>query len=211
MPPTPDQIRDRFETDASDDTLSALIEEAVEEIEDRYGPYRDPDSPLVVLLPSRGRRRLDIPRPIDTSQPIQITEWLVADWEDVMFADAYEDSWVDVGETEHVLDDTDYRVWNRGRTLERLYTGAWPRVFWGSRVQVTYQPVDDTAKRDEVAVKLVILALQYQGSVSQRAGDVQTQFSSTRASTPGQSPLLYSDERDALLRRLAPRRGMLLR
>jgi hypothetical protein len=196
MPPTLADVRGRFETDLSDPSLQALIDEATGEIIRRFGPYRDTGTPITVTIKGR-RRRLDLLRPLDASQSIAIVE--------------YHSLW-GWGETDITLAADDYRVWFAGRQLERLHTGTNPRWHWGERVEVTYVPVDDTLQRDEVAVKLVILALNYQGVIDLKVGDVQTTYGQRSAGqNPGQSPLFYNVERDNLLKTLQPRRGLMLR
>jgi hypothetical protein len=199
MPPTPTDIRGRFETDLADTALQSLIDEATSEITNRFGPYRDESNPITVTLHGRRRRRIDLLRPLDETQAdsIIITE--------------YHHPW-GWGETDLTLAADDYRVWWHGRTLQRLWTGTNPRRHWGERVDVTYVPVDDTLQRDEVAVKLVILGLNYQGVIDLKVGDVQTTYGQRSAGqNPGQSPLFYNVERDNLLKTLQPRRGLLLR
>lgn len=211
MPPAPADIQARVETDLDTTHLQALIDEAVADIEDRYGPYRStavPPAPIQIMLEGR-RRMLEIMRPLDDTQAVSITEYITADPRDVEFSAYVEDWWPMVGEVATVLAADDYRVWHSGRTLERLFTGTNPRVFWGSRVQISYVPVDDTARRDEVVIKLVILGLAYQGVLEQRVGEVMTTFG-PRTAAGGGSPILYQDEREKLLKTLEPRRGLML-
>jgi hypothetical protein len=209
MPAAPADIRDRVETDASDATIQALIDEAAGEIISRYGPYRNVAEPITVDVAGR-RRRLDVWRPIDTGQTVSIVEHWVADDQDVFSASDYEGWLPDTGETTTGLDSTDFRIWNGGRTVERLYTGTHPMVYWGSRVEITYVPVDDTKQRDEVVRKLAIIGLAYQGLISQQVGDVQFMFG-LRSASGGGSPLIYVDERERLLSSLQPRKGLMLR
>lgn len=206
MPPTPANVRARVETDLDDPALQALIDEAVEEITDRYGPYRDDDTPITVTLEGR-RRKLALDRPADTITTI--VEYFTVSAADVEFAD-FSDEWVDVGEATTTLATDDWRLWHAGRTLERLFTGTHPRVRWGTRIDITYQPVDDTKQRDEVVVKLTILAVNYDGTIELKVGDV-TRVSGLRSKTGGESPLIYADERERLLTSLQPRRGLMFR
>lgn len=204
----PAAVTARFETDIADEAIQALIDQAEEEIVDRFGRYRA-DGPITETVRGR-RRRLNILRPIDTSQPVTVVEWITADPEDVLFADELDDSFIDIGQEQLNLAADDFRVENRGRTIERLYTGTNPRVLWGSRADITYQPIDDTARRNEVTLKLVILSLQYQGVIDQKIGDTQTTYGQRSASQPGQALIAYTPEREALLQSLAPRRGLLI-
>lgn len=200
-------VRGRVETDLTDPALEALIEAENAEIEKRFGPAA---TPITITL--KGRiRTLDILRPIDPGQPLKVTEYLVAEAADVEFASTVDEWWPDVGEVKKELDSTDYRVWNGGRTLERLYAGAatFPRVYWGSRVEVAYTPVDETPQRDEVCMKLVLLSLVYDGLIETTVGEVRV--TKGARSSGGGSPLPYVDERERLLRTLQPRKGLLLR
>lgn len=198
MPPTPTDVRARFETDLPDEALQALIDEATSDIESRFGPYRDAENPITVTIEGR-RRRLDLLRPLDATEA-----------ESIIIVE-HHSAW-GFSETEQTLTADDYRIWNGGRTLERIRTGTHPRHHWPDRVDVTYVPVDDTLKRDEVAVKLVILGLNYQGVIDQQIGDTKTTYGQRSAGqNPGQSPLFYNVERDNLLKTLQPRSGLLLR
>lgn len=204
---TAEDVRGRVETDLTDAALEALIEAENAEIERRFGPAA---TPITVTLVGRCRM-LDILRPIDETKELKVTEYLVAEPADVEFATFVDEWWPDVGEVKEELQATDYRVWHKGRSLERLYAGdaSFPRVYWGSRVEVAYTPLNDTPQRDEVCMKLVIMSLAYDGMIESRAGDV-TVVKGMRSSTGG-SPLLYVEERERLLRTLASRKGLLLR
>lgn len=198
MPPTPTDVRGRFETDLSDESLQSLIDEATNEIISRFGPYRDAENPITVTVHGR-RRRLDLLRPLDETEA-----------ESAVIVEHHSE-W-GYGETDVTLAADDYRVWYTGRQLERIRTGTHPRHHWGDRVDVTYVPVDDTLQRDEVAVKIVILGLNYQGVIDQSVGEVKTTYGQRSAGqNPGQSPLFYNVERDNLLGTLQPRRSLLLR
>lgn len=220
MPPAPSDVRARFETDLPDQTIQATLDDAVQEIETRFGPYRDPDNPISVTL-SGARRILSLPRPLDETQPVEIVEhWLTGgldvewpEWDETVELGEWwwEDSPpVDDVDTPTTLADDDYRVWNGGRTLERLFTGTNPRIKWGMRADITYVPVDDTPRRDEVVTKLAILALQYQGVIEQKVGDVTNTYG-MRSSASGGSPLVYAEERERLLSSIQPRHGLTLR
>src|SRR3546814_7725086 len=57
----------------------------------------------------------------------------------------------------------DYRILHGGRTLERLVGGTNGATRWAPLVEVTYTPVSDAAKREEVVIKMVALDLTYRG------------------------------------------------
>jgi hypothetical protein len=66
-------------------------------------------------------------------------------------------------------------------------------------VQITYTPVSDGNQRQEAIIKLVQLAVQYDGTSNLRIGDYS------------QANLSYQAERDRILQGLAARKGFLLR
>ena len=108
-----DRVKERFPSNLSDPELQRMIDEANQEIIDRYGPHADPALPITVV--SRGLvRMLDVARPVDPAQAIVITEFIRGG----LLSD----------ETSTVLATNDWRPWNGGRTLERLVTGTKPRV-----------------------------------------------------------------------------------
>lgn len=184
-----DRVQARIETDLTADELQRLVDEALAAIEERWGPVSDPAAPLIVTLEG-SRHKLDIVRPIDAAQAIAVVEFV---------GTAY-------GETQTTLAASDYRVTNGGRTLERLHTGTNPRSRWGHRVNVTYVPVNDGNQRQEVVVKLVQLAVEYEGVASRRVGDTQT--SHTAGAQAG--GLIYTQERERLIASLSPRKGLLI-
>lgn len=178
-----DRVKERIETDMSDAELSLMITEIQAEIVRRHGAIAEETFQAEGDRDLWGQGRLlTLVRPIDTAQPLAVVEVDAADEETTLAAD-------------------DYRVLHGGRTLERLRTGTNGRREWQSLVRVTYTPESDQAQRDEVTIKLVELDLSYRGLVkSERAGDY--------ASAGAMSPAAYTDERDALLQQLAPRRGL---
>jgi hypothetical protein len=182
-----DRVKERVEQDLSDGELEALIGEAQAAIEARYG--LPAGAPITVTLEGH-RKRLDLARPAEQAEAIAVTEYLSDN-------------------TPTVLASNDFRVWNGGRTLQRLRTGTHPRFRWPSRVDVEYVPVDDTAQRDEVTIKLVQLAVEYEGVAERTVGDVRTVH---HRSTAGAGTATgYTEERDRLLASLEPRPGIFLR
>lgn len=193
MAPTLTAVRGRVETDLSDDAVTALIDEAVAEIESRFGPYRDTDNPITVTLEGRERRRLDLVRPVDTSETIVVREF---------------HHW---SATPVTLDPGDYLVRNGGRTLDRLITGSLRHRYWAHRVDVTYVPVDDTVKRDEVATKLVAIAISYDAAAERKVGDTMTRNIGIGAANTAHAPLIFTEEAEYVLETLRPRGGLFLR
>lgn len=186
-----DRVKARVDTDLADPELQLLIDEALQEIEDRYGPPSDPNAPITVQLEGR-RNTLSLARPIDTAEPVVVTEYITYLWD---FLGSEETT---------VLDADDYRVWHSGRTLERLRTGTNPRWLWGSRVEVEYTPKNDGNQRQEVTIKLVELAVTHQGGLrSIKVGDYSKTWAGDEQG--------YQRERASLLNSLAPRSGLMFR
>jgi hypothetical protein len=184
-----DRVKERVSTDLTDPELQRIIDAANQEIIDRYGPHPDSTQPITVT--QRGLvRMLDVTRPIDTGQTIVITEFVGSGW---------------TVEESTVMASNDYRVWYRGRTLERLATGTTPRVRWGHRVVLTYTPQNDGDQRQEVIIQLTSLAISQRGGGagsirSLQVGDVKTEWADSA----------YQKQREALLSSLAPRKGLLM-
>jgi hypothetical protein len=198
-------VKDRIESDLSDPDLNGLISEAQSAIAERFGPPRDPEAPITVLRDGL-RRKIDLIRPLDAAETFTVTE-LWAPIPDVFSPDDDEDLTFGVSPQPLVLATNDVRIWHGGRTLERLLTGTNPRREWAPIVQVTYVPLDDQLRRDEVAVKLVVLAASYEGISERQVGDVRTIHTANRSG----SPTGYAEERERLLASLEPRRGLLIR
>jgi hypothetical protein len=186
-------VRDRKETDLSDDSVQALIDTAEADIIARHGPYAH-DTPITIQR-SGDCKTINIARPIDAGATVAITETVDSP----------------SGITETTLADDDYRLWTGGRWLERLHTGTNPRWQWPQLVEITYTPVDDTAERTEVATKLVILSIEYEGVIETRAGDTEITHGMRSAGSGGDSPLVFIEERERLLESLMPRGQVMLR
>lgn len=185
-----DRVQARIETDLDPDELQRLIDEADQEIIERFGPHADPDDPITVTVDGR-RRKLDLARPADEAEGLAVTEHLTA-W--------------GLGDQATTLAADDWRLANGGRTVERLASGSNARSRWGDRVEVTYVPHDDANQRQEVIVKLVQLAVEYRGVASERVGDTTTSYTSGALA----GGLVYSAEREKLLGSLAPRKGLVI-
>lgn len=179
-----DRVKQRTETDLTDDEIQLIIDEANNEVIQRYGPHPDPANPITVTLEG-DRERLVLARAIDTSEPIVITEFY--DW----FAIG--------GETTYVLVPTDYRIIEPyNTTIMRWWGGnsTYPSRRWAHRVDIEYTPVNDGDQREEVIIKIVILTIQYDAFKQQTIGDFSGQTND------------YNDERNKLLNTLSPRRGL---
>jgi hypothetical protein len=175
-----DRLLLRVQTDVSPEELQRMIDEALVAVEDFWGPPADSSNPITVTLPGGGRI-LDIGRPIDTAYSVAIQE-------------RYPYGYWFTGDVPVTLTSTDYRILNKGRTIERLPTGTNGAQRWGQEVAVSYVPVNDVDQRQEVAIKLVQLSLSYQAVNSKSIGDVNESY------------LDYQGERDKLLASLAPRK-----
>ncbi len=100
------------------------------------------------------------------------------------------------GTDETTMAADDFRILHGGRTLERLIDGTNGRNFWERLVKVMYTPVSDVKERDEVIIQLVQLGITFRGLSSEKAGDYSASFPD------------YLAERDKLLDRLSPNRGV---
>lgn len=128
-----------------------------------------------------GAPALDFVVPIDTTKAVTVTEYRQMPW----------------GEESVLLAGDDWRSWYGGRTLERLATGTNAASHWAARVDVTYTPVSRAALRDEATLKLCALSIEYRPLASESAGD------------HSETKLRYDEERERILRSLAPRGGMI--
>lgn len=187
----------RIETDIDEAELERIIDEANLEVIQRYGPHADTGNPITVKL-AGGAQTLDLARPLDEAEDFTITEFWRTSWGG--------------SPQSRVLEASDFQVWFGGRTIERLYTGDSPAFRWsgiapqemgfgGSAgwVTVEYVPVNDGNQREEVVIKLVLLNIEYNGKI-------RTDIAGLR-----EFEVVFQEERERLLRSLAPRKGMLIR
>ncbi len=166
-----DRVKERIETDLSDAELTALIAEATDEILSRFGPSSS--GTITVLM--EGERLFLIPnRPVASVTTVTEKD----------------------GDTDTVLAATDWRLWDRGRSVQRLSTGPNARTLWGPVVELVYTPEAEDTLRDEVTIKLVQLAVEFRGLKSEKVGD----FSATYED--------YSKARADVMNILMPRRGL---
>lgn len=168
-----DRVKERIETDLTDGELNLMIAEQQAEITKRYGATGE----ITVDLSGR-RRAVDLIKPLDQGETITVLE----------FANEIASS----GSGTTLLA-TEYRVLNAGRTIQRLDQD------FEVLVRVTYTPTDDQAQRDEITIKLVQLAIQYEALTSDAVGD----------STIGHVD--QHNEREMLLSELSPRTGLFLK
>lgn len=164
------RIKERTESDLSDDELVRIASEARVEIVRLYGADATGD-PITERVRS-GAASFQTSQRIDSSQPVTIT------------ADS------------SVVDASTYHIIHGGRLVKRIGS-ALPR--WYGDVQITYTPQSDNQQRDEATIKLVSLALEYRGG---------TRYDSAGDASQGYA--IYTDERNAILRELAPHRSFMV-
>ena len=147
-----DRIRERIETDLTDDELVRIAITAQQMIVARWGADPDALTPEVVYLEGHSRT-LTMLRPIDITEDVTITEC-----DTVLTAD------------------DDYRIQHGGRTLVRLADGKVtnPHAIWGRDIKVEYVPKSDASSRTEATINLVQLAVTYEAVAVRNVGDVQT-------------------------------------
>ena len=179
-----DRVKKRIETDLDDTELQLLIDEANQEVINRFGPHANPSAPITEILDGH-RKRLVLTRPVDTSQDIVVKEYYSYS--------AIESDFL----TATTLADDDYQVISP-YVLERRADGTNSAFRWGVRVEVTYTPVNDGDQREEVIIKLVQLSIEYDGVLNRTVGDVSA------------NNLDYRKERENLFMGLAPRHGLYL-
>lgn len=162
------QFLEHFDTDLGTDALQRLLDDAEREIVRRFGEHT-----------SQVDFRLGLGGSVFLSRPAsEITEVIetIAGEETTLAAD-------------------DYQILNGGRQLERDPDGTNGRTTWGERVQITYFPEDDSARRIRVQIDLVKLAIQYEGLDSSRYGNVSVDGGD------------YQRRREEILSTLAPAFG----
>lgn len=167
------QFREHIATDLVDDAVQRLLDANTQAIVRRFGPT---DTVTMTRYP-RQNTILFFDRPIQAIT--SITEF---------FPDP-------VGISGVAVDPTDYRLRDGGTTLERWGYGTHPADWWSSRVDIVYVPVDDSAERVRVLIKLCELDLNRHPGISQvRIGE----YSEQSRNEP------YDDEREAILASLTP-------
>lgn len=149
-----DRVKERVDSDLSNDELTAMIAEATDEIERRHGQAAEE----LVLTVDGDVGVLQLPRPLGTELTVR---------EDATGYDEFVE-----------LDPDDYVSLNGGRLLRRSKRGPSPRSKWGARVEISYTAYDDTKQREEVVIKLIELAVSHQAGVTRESIDsYSTSFS----------------------------------
>lgn len=145
-----DQVRDHIETDLPDDALMRLIDEAVREVEERFGT----DSQVITDIEPGDGGHLWLGRPALTVTSVQeLSRGVVAS----------------------TIDAADYVLRFGGRAVE-LY--GWVRR--PATLRVTYTPRPEADIRDRVVIDLVKLSLTYDGMIhAESVGDYSASGSVT--------------------------------
>ncbi len=137
------EVRQNIETGLLDAALQRIMDAVEQDIDQRHGAV---DSQVDDL--EGGLKSIWTTRPILTITSIVET---VIETDTTLAADDYE--------TRH------------NRQLDRLDSGTNARTRWGDRVKITYVPIDTTARRITVYLKLILLDIMYSGLDNSREGD----------------------------------------
>ena len=170
---TPAQFREHVVTRLPDTAVQRLLDANSLAIDERNGPIGS----LERVVTRSNQRYIWLDRPAATIT--SITEF-------------YNDP---VGISGVILDSTDWRLLVSGTQLERWGYGTHPGDWWSDRVDLIYMPVDDTAERIRVLLKLCQL------DINRNPGSSETRIGSYIEQQRGEP---YDDEREAILASLAP-------
>ncbi|MDA2936831.1 hypothetical protein MYX75_01025 [Acidobacteria bacterium AH-259-A15] len=175
---TTTQITDHFDTDLPTAAIQRLLDDAEKEIIRLFGGHTSQvDNLLIVGTLTKEEQSRDLPgKYIFPTRPIKTVTSIVET----------------VSDTDTTLASDDYKLFHGGRQIKRLNDGTNPRTIWGSRVKVTYVPVDDQDQRKRVQLDLVKLAIQFDGLANSKVGSV--------ALVIGE----YEGQRQQILSRLLP-------
>lgn len=149
-----DRVKERIESDLSDEELQAMIDSLLAEIDQRYGPSSDLMT-TDLFSELRDRKYLRLPRRVESVDSIIERE----------------------AEEDKILSANDYRISHRGRLIERLSKGDNPAQAWAPKVRITFTPVSDVAPREEVVIQLVQLQVNNPGLTSETKGDWSASYS----------------------------------
>jgi hypothetical protein len=171
------QLRDFVPSNLGDASLQAILDDALQTVDDALGPTGDVTEWLTASGPL-----------LSLSTPCSAVTSIVTDpnWS----------TWYSAGGI--TLDPTDYEVSGTGRVLRRLRTGVNPSWWWGG-VTITYQRPSDTTLRVRATVELVKLTLAWSGylgestqSESRSFGDLQAQRQAILAGFVEQDPVFIA-------------------
>jgi hypothetical protein len=176
-----------------DAAIQLAIDDVESEIVDRFGPYANTDPVFEVLTVPRGQPYLVLRRKV--SAIVSIVEWETSNV---------------LGGSFVTLDSTDYEIL-RGYQVERLATGLNGRSYWlPYRVEVTYLPIDDTARRKVATID--VLRIETGGGIaagitSRRIGDYSESYGGSSSSSAATG---VTADRMRILRRLRPKGGLVI-
>ena len=144
------ELEEHVETDLDNAAIQRLIDDAEDEIDERYGALT---------------KQTDVKDHVCLSTTLFMSRKVAA------FTSVTEEmrSGGDIQET--VLDSTDYRLRANNRQIDRLSSGTNPRSTWGDMVTFVYEPKDESKRRKRVTIDLVRLAVQYNAAKGERTGD----------------------------------------
>lgn len=165
------QVRENIESDLGDDAMNRLIDASDAEIIRKLGPLAtQPETH------EGGSRYIHLARA--ASAIVSVSERY---------------NTLGAGYTTLNLSSNDYRLLPDGRKVERLSDGTNGADRFQGEVSIVTTPLDTTAERVNLLLKLVTLELNYTGHLIQSAGDHRVQ--------PG--PQAYADEKASLFRSLS--------
>jgi hypothetical protein len=168
--PTAAEVKAQVKTSFTDATVVGIINDLDRQLTEHVGPrsgvgYKLDLEPYLATV-------LALPRPAAT----------------ITTAVEYTDSGSDPTKT--TLQGDDYELNATADELRRLSSGTNARSTWGWHVELTYDPVDDEVRRNQVLIQLCRLEINYRSSTAESVGD----FSRSLAD--------YERERTRLMRRL---------
>lgn len=175
MTVTPTIFKEHFETDLVDTALQRLIDAEDSEITRRFGSDTSVTEQYLLATPMGlngqeaqkvSQRRIWTKQQIGTVTSVKEGPTLAA------------------ADLTTLVANTDYRVINNGRAIERIDTD------FDRRVEIIYAPVTDVKRRDRVTIDLVKLAIQFQGLDREKVGDWEGEHKD------------YQKERESILRSL---------
>lgn len=165
-----DQIREHFETDLSDTALTTLIDDAVAEINRRFGDGSSVTEEYSLTAPSGYGGAFagygEYPAEYDSREGQRVGRRRIWTRQRIGSVTSVKEGPTQADDDLTTLvADTDYRVIRNGRAIERI------GVDFDRKVIIVYTPENDADRRDRVTIDLVKLAVQYNGLKSEKAGD----------------------------------------
>jgi hypothetical protein len=147
----PSEVRARVPNTLSDSALYDVIAEEEAELVRHFGAHGDGTTAVIETVTAYGGM-LFLGRPF-------VSVSSVAEYSDL-------------GGTATTLTTASYLTWPSGGYLTRLPSGS----DWGARVVVTYVPVDDRARRRQVLIELVRIAVNQTAFKEESAQGVEDSY-----------------------------------